>query len=59
MMWSMLTLMLGVYKSELVWPSYIVCKSRSFFMKCVFCTKFYTENLVCAIMPGFRKSGHK
>ena len=31
-----------------------------FFMKCIFCTNcIILQTFVCAIMSGFRKSGHK
>ena len=42
-----------------LWPLLNYCE---LFMKCVFCTKFYTANIlkisVCTIMSGFCKSGH-
>ena len=48
---------------ELPQPSYHPIKAlQVFFMKYVFCTKFYNGFVLkistCAIMPGFRKSGH-
>ena len=51
-------LQIGVSMAKLQ-PLLNHCK---FFMKCVFCTKFLQcsvlQIFVCAIMPGFRKSGH-
>ena len=54
------TLAPSICKSELVWPSYSLCKiTVSFLWNVFFALSFILSILLCAIMPGFHKSGHK
>ena len=47
----------SIRKLESVWPSYGLCKITKFFMKCVSCTKFYTEYFTMRHYAGFLQIG--